>query len=242
MWPNQYRNHNRKQPKDLCFAACEASAVPFRRVWFTLHTEMILAASCPDRRTRSGHQAGPDRTLHREASEWGGHRRSVATTFWKSWFIRTNAITNCSEQVRTSRLWPEWTRSRCWRSPPSNGSKGSGWISPASPENTCSWRSRTTATARWATAKPRNFDAPKPGLGSFCSCCCCCCVSVGPDLSCRVSCRSTRLRCRSCQPRPTLPAPTGARSLPRTSLTAVTSPWPFTVRGRPAAVVSASLL
>lgn len=90
-----------------------------------------------------------------------------------SWLLLPNTVTNCSsEQVRTSRLWPEWTRSPCWRSPPLNGSKGNGWTSPASPENTCSWRSRTTAAARWSTAKPLNFDAPKHSLGS-----CCCCVS-----------------------------------------------------------------
>lgn len=72
-------------------------------------------------------------------------------------FIPVNAIairSSLSAQVRTSRLWPKWTRSRCWRSPPLNGSKGSGWISPASPGNTCSWRSRTSATPRWATAEP----------------------------------------------------------------------------------------
>lgn len=41
-----------------------------------LPPEVTFAAPCSDRRTLSRHQAGPDWALHREASEWRGHRRS----------------------------------------------------------------------------------------------------------------------------------------------------------------------
>lgn len=50
-------------------------------------------------------------------------------------------------------------------------------------------------------------------------------------------CRSTRLRCRSWQPRLTSLEPTDVKSPARTSLTAVTSAWLYTVRARWAALV-----
>lgn len=56
-------------------------------------------------------------------------------------------------QVKTSHLWLKWMPSPCWRNPPLGGSKGSGWIWPASLENTCSWRKPSTATPRWAKGR-----------------------------------------------------------------------------------------
>lgn len=53
------------------YSACEKQDVSK-----ALHPEVTFAVSCSDRRSLSRHQAGPDWDLHREASEWRGHRRS----------------------------------------------------------------------------------------------------------------------------------------------------------------------
>lgn len=78
---------------------------------------------------------------------------AVDVTFWTINHLSLNNVLNHTTnysfaQVKTSHLWLKWMLSHCWRNPLLNGSRGSGWISPASPENTCSWRKRMTATLR----------------------------------------------------------------------------------------------
>lgn len=225
----------------------------FWRVWFALHTDTILAVSCPGRGTRSRHQAGPDWTLHREASEWGGHRRSVATSFRK-WIemikkgddagILDSFLQTQSQTVHLSRsehhvcgqsergvAAEEALRQMVQREV--DGSRQQVRKTPAAEGVLRPQQQGGRQRNQWTLTPHNTVEAPAAVVFLH---------IVGADLSGRVSCRSTRLRCRSCQPRLTLPAPTGVRSLPRTSSTAVTSPWPFTVRARVAAAVSASRL